>query len=99
MRNPIVLPLLLSLPFAAAASQGPGGRAADTVSVPISSVSYGVALDRMGAATGTFSVRMCLNAAASGSVVLSLPAGTPGAYEPTTFARGVLGFNATAGGK
>jgi predicted metalloprotease with PDZ domain len=94
-----ILGLFLIFPVASAAAQGPGGRPGDTISVPVSNVAYEVTFDRLTAATGTYSIRMSFNADAPGSVVLSLPAWTPGAYEVSNFARGVLGFNAIAGGK
>jgi predicted metalloprotease with PDZ domain len=90
---------LCALSPLAARAQGPGSRSGDTLSVPISSVAYEVGFDRVTAATGTYTVRMSFTADAPGSVVLSLPAWTPGAYEVSNFARNVLGFSAASGGK
>ncbi|HET9425084.1 MAG TPA: PDZ domain-containing protein [Gemmatimonadaceae bacterium] len=88
------------IPFLESGAQGPGSRApADTVSAPISNVAYEVTYDRRTAPSGTFGVRMTFSADAAGPVILSLPAWTPGAYEISNFARNVVGFTASSGGK
>ena len=92
------LTVLLALPIAALA-QGPGARPTnDSVSAPISNVAYEVTFDKRAAASGTYGVRMTFSADASGPVLLSLPAWTPGAYELSNFAQKVVSFDATAGG-
>jgi predicted metalloprotease with PDZ domain len=81
-------------------AQGPGSRpAADTVSAPISDVTYTVTHDRRTAPSGTFDVEMNFTTDGSGPVLLSLPAWTPGAYEISNFARNVLSFSPSAGGR
>lgn len=88
------------LPLLSAAAQGPGFRAtADTISAPIANVAYEVTYNRASAPSGAYGVRMTFAADGSGPVILSLPAWTPGAYEITNFARGVVGFAASSGGK
>jgi predicted metalloprotease with PDZ domain len=42
---------------------------------------------------------MTFSVTGTGPVLLSLPAWTPGAYEITEFAKWVIGFSATSGGK
>jgi predicted metalloprotease with PDZ domain len=91
---------LLGFPVISALAQGPGARPpADTVSAPISGVAYEVTYDRRTAPTGTYGVRMTFTADGSGPVILSLPAWTPGAYEISNFARGVVGFSVASGGR
>ena len=88
------------LPLWSAFAQGPGTRPmTDTVSAPISNVRYEVTFDRRTAPGGGFGVRMSFATVDAAPVLLSLPAWTPGAYEISNFARAVVGFSATSGGK
>jgi predicted metalloprotease with PDZ domain len=90
----------LSLPVAGAFAQGPGSRApADTVSAPISNVVYEVTWNRQTAPSRSYGVQMTFTTDGSGPVILSLPAWTPGAYEISNFARGVVGFGVSSGGR
>src|SRR4051812_12933472 len=85
-----------------ALARGQGSSAAhptDTVSAPISNVTYDVTFDRRTAQGRAIGVEMSFATDGSGPVILSLPAWTPGAYEITNFARWVVGFTATSGGK
>lgn len=90
----ILIPMLRIL------GQGPGTQPpADTISAAISNVVYDVTYDRRTAPGGIFEVQMTFTSDGSGPVLLSLPAWTPGAYEITNFAKWVVGFTATSGGK
>ncbi|HEU4996280.1 MAG TPA: PDZ domain-containing protein [Gemmatimonadaceae bacterium] len=73
--------------------------ATDSTSVPVGDVSYEVTFTRQTAAERTMRVTttFSVDAAATGPVLLSLPAWTPGAYEISNFARWVVGFSATSG--
>ena len=70
-----------------------------TQSAPISGVRYEVTFDSRTAPTRTLHVGMTFDVTGAGSVLLSLPAWTPGAYEISNFARWVSSFDATSGGK
>lgn len=69
------------------------------VSAPISDVRYDLTFTRETAADRRIRVVTTFNAEGSEPIVLSLPAWTPGSYEINNFARWVLGFSATAGGR
>lgn len=99
LRSSVAL-VLAAIPTVQAIAQGPGSRPpADTVSSPISDVAYEVTFDRRMAPSGSYGVKMTFTADGSGPVLLSLPAWTPGAYEISNFARALVGFSATSGGK
>ncbi len=97
----------LSVVLAAAGCASVGGGPAASpaavgsalVSAPISAVSYTVTFDSATAARRTVGVEMSFTPAGSGPVILSLPAWTPGAYEISSFARWVTGFEAQADGE
>jgi predicted metalloprotease with PDZ domain len=80
-----------------AAGQGPGARAADTISAAIANVAYDVTFDRTSAASRAIAIKMTFTTDGTAPVLLSLPAWTPGAYEIDNFARWVVGFSATSG--
>ncbi len=86
------------LPSSAASAQAAARPAPpDSVSAPITGVTYDVTFGRTNAASGTFDVDMTFSTDGSAPVLLSLPAWTPGAYEITNFAKSVLSFTAMAG--
>ena len=68
-------------------------------SIPISNIRYQVTFDSAAAAARTLRLRMSFDAASAGTVLLSLPAWTPGAYEVSNFAANVLDFAPAAGGQ
>ena len=65
-------------------------------SAPISNVRYTVTYDRVTARDRTIHVAMTFDVASASTVLLSLPAWTPGAYEISNFAKRVTGFSAHA---
>jgi predicted metalloprotease with PDZ domain len=69
------------------------------VSAPISDIRYEVTFTRTTASERDARVAMTFVAEGSDPILLSLPAWTPGAYEISNFARWVLDFSATAGGR
>ena len=80
------------------AAQGQGGRG-DSVSAPVRDVRYDVTFTREQASQRVVDVAMSFTTTGTGTVVLSLPAWTPGAYEISNFARWVTGFEAVGDGK
>lgn len=86
-------------PAGAAATAATRTAAGVSVSAPISDLHYEVIFDRETAGERRLRVVTTFNAAGAGPVLLSLPAWTPGAYEISNFARHVIGFAATAGGR
>lgn len=83
-----------------AAQGGPGqGRRADSVSAPVRDIRYDVTFMREQASDHVVDVAMSFATTGSGTVLLSLPAWTPGAYEISNFARWVTGFEAAGDGK
>lgn len=77
---------------AAASSQASGN-------VRVSGIQYEVTFDSSTSQSRTVKVAMSFTPAGSGSVSLSLPAWTPGAYEITDFSKWVSGFTATQNGE
>jgi predicted metalloprotease with PDZ domain len=73
-----------------------GHPAAAQVSAPISDLHYDVTVDSTTVTTRTISVTTTLTVTGSGSLLLSLPAWTPGDYEMLWFSRWVSGFTPTA---
>lgn len=67
-------------------------------SIPVTGIQYLVTFDSATAQSRTIEVDMSFTTAAAGSVLLSLPKWTPGAYEMGNYARFVGDFSATAGG-
>lgn len=63
-------------------------------SAPISNVVYDVTFDSASAMNRSMHVAMSFDVASAAPVILSIPAWTPGAYEISYFARGVIGFAA-----
>ena len=76
----------------------PAPRTASTegISAPISNVRYTVTYDHVTARDRAIHVAMTFDVASGASVLLSLPAWTPGAYEISNFAKRVMGFSAHA---
>lgn len=70
----------------------------DSVSAPIRDVKYDVSFLKANAAQGTVDVDMTFTTAGTATVLLSLPAWTPGAYEISNFARWITDFEAKAAG-
>jgi predicted metalloprotease with PDZ domain len=68
-------------------------------SAPISGIRYDVTFDSRTAPARTLRVGMTFDVDGPGTVLLSLPAWTPGAYEISNFARWVSNFSAAAAGK
>jgi predicted metalloprotease with PDZ domain len=83
----------LATPLVASRAQPPAQSA------PISGVRYDVTFDSRTAPARTLRVGMTFDVGGPGTVLLSLPAWTPGAYEISNFARWVSNFSATAAGK
>jgi predicted metalloprotease with PDZ domain len=65
------------------------------VSAPITDLHYDVTIDSADAASRQIEVAATFSVTGPGSVVLSLPAWTPGAYEMTWFSRWVSAFTPT----
>jgi predicted metalloprotease with PDZ domain len=88
---------LLAIPGArgqnAAGAPRGGGQSA-----PISGIVYDVTFDSASAARRSMHVSMTFAVGADAPVILSFPAWTPGAYEISYFARGVVGFDARGDG-
>ncbi len=68
-------------------------------SAAISNVRYGITFDSTMARARRLHVTMDFDVAGNAPVLLSLPVWTPGAYEVTNFAKNVVGFTPTAGGR
>ena len=67
-------------------------------SIPITGIQYQVTFDSATAQSRKIKVDMSFTAAGPGSVLLSLPKWTPGAYEMGNYARFIEEFTASAGG-
>lgn len=65
----------------------------------VTGLSYELRFDRTTAATRSVEVTTHLSVDRAGTIELSLPAWTPGAYEISNFARNVVGFETTQGGQ
>lgn len=89
---------LIVVPLAATPGQQ-ASRAADTASAPIHDVRYDVTFTRHTAERRLVHVEMAFVTAGDQSVLLSLPAWTPGAYEIDNFSRWVTNFSATGNGR
>lgn len=68
-------------------------------SAPLGNIRYEITFDSTTAIDRTIKVSMTFDVTGPGPVLLSLPAWTPGSYEITNFARWILNFTPTAGGK
>ncbi len=66
-------------------------------SIPLSHIRYDVTLDSTAAATQTIKVSMTFATTSAGTILLSLPSWTPGAYEISNYARFVSDFGASSG--
>jgi predicted metalloprotease with PDZ domain len=77
---------------------GSGSAAGDSISAPIRDVRYDVTFMREHAQRRAVDVTMTFATTGSATVLLSLPAWTPGAYEISNFARWVTSFDATGDG-
>jgi len=75
------------------------GNRSSAVSAPIRDVRYEVTFTRATAADRLVRITTTFHSDGTDPVLLSLPAWTPGAYEISNFARWVVNFGATAGGK
>ena len=95
--RPIVLALATTSQLQA--QQAPAPAARTPVSAPVTNLSYEVMFNRETAADRIARVTTTFTAAGTQPVILSLPAWTPGAYEISNFARRVLDFSASAGGR
>ena len=80
----------------AALSIGISLTAQEQRSIPLSHVRYDVTLDSATASSQTISVAMTFATTTPGTVLLSLPAWTPGEYEMQNYARFVSDFGATS---
>ena len=80
------------------AAIAPALTAQAPTSAPITNVRYEVTADRPALDARHLGVTMTFDVADDGTVLLSLPAWTPGAYEMSNFARNVSGFGATESG-
>ena len=67
-------------------------------SIPITGIQYRVTFDSATAQSRTIEVDMSFTAAGAGSVLLSLPRWTPGAYEMGNYARFIGEFSAASSG-
>jgi predicted metalloprotease with PDZ domain len=66
-------------------------------SIPLSRIRYDVTFDSVTASSQTISVSMTFATAAPGTVLLSLPAWTPGMYELQNYARFISDFGVSSG--
>jgi len=88
-----------SAPVAGQQRPAPPAVLSATISAPISSVGYHIAIDSADAAQRRIRVAMTFMVASADPVLLSLPAWTPGAYELSYWAKNVSAFAATSGSK
>ena len=65
----------------------------------ITNIQYTLTFDSATARRRSLKVTMRFEVAGTASVLLSLPAWTPGAYEISNYARRLSGFAATSGGR
>ena len=79
--------------FAAALVQ----TATPPLAPPVTNIEYEIAFSKATAANRTLVVTMRFEAGGAGSIRLSLPSWTPGAYEISNFAKRVSGFGASTG--
>ena len=89
----MLLPFSLALPLALLFA---GPPPADSVSAPIHDVRYELTFTRAQAELRVVDVSMTFTTTGTESVLLSLPAWTPGAYEISNFSRWVTGFEASS---
>ena len=83
----------------AGAPPTPAGGGVPATSAPIGDVRYEVAFDQATAQRRALGVRMTFTVAGTQPVLLSMPAWTPGAYEISNFARNVVDFAPSTGGR
>jgi predicted metalloprotease with PDZ domain len=99
-RRATLAALALLFPAAAVrAQQSPPPSATAPVSAPVSDIRYEVTFDAVRGRQRTVGVAMTFTAGGRDPVVLSLPAWTPGAYEISNYARYVIDFAASSGGR
>ena len=91
--------LFMLIAGAGTAQQTAPNAAAPARSAPLSNIRYEITFDSTTARDRLIKVMMSFDVGGTGPVLLSLPAWTPGAYEVSNFARWVLNFSASAGGK
>jgi predicted metalloprotease with PDZ domain len=87
--------LALLLPLTASAQRGASDS---TVSAPVTAMRYEVRADREALEGRRLHVTTTFDVSSGATVLLSLPAWTPGAYELDDFARWISGFSVTQGG-
>jgi predicted metalloprotease with PDZ domain len=98
LRGALAFTLLALLSTEGEAQQGKPSASGPVIrSVPITNLRYDLTLDSANAAAHTIKVAMSFDVTGPGTVLLSLPAWTPGAYEISNFARWLVGFTAAAG--
>jgi predicted metalloprotease with PDZ domain len=95
----MMLSAATSAPVAGQQRPAPPAAVSATISAPISSVGYHIAIDSADAAQRRIRVAMTFTVASADPVLLSLPAWTPGAYELSYWAKNVSAFAATSGSK
>jgi len=86
-----------SILIAAAALGLAGSLPAQQRSIPISHIRYDVTFDSATASSRTIGVAMTFATSSAGTVLLSLPAWTPGEYEISNYARFISDFGAAGG--
>jgi predicted metalloprotease with PDZ domain len=96
MLSPRILPAALACALSGTAL---ASVAAQQKSAPVTNLRYELTFDSTTAQQRLIKVAASFDAKGDGPVLLSFPAWTPGAYELSFFARWVLNFAATAGGK
>src|SRR5215208_1098880 len=91
--------LMLVAAAGSAQQTTPPTTAAPARSVPLNNIRYEITFDSTTARERLIKVLMSFEVGGNGPVLLSLPAWTPGAYEVSNFARWVVNFSASGGGK
>ncbi len=89
--------LVLLLAWTGARPLGAQAPAGAVRSAPLANLRYSITYDSATAARRTIKVAVSFDVAGPGTVLLSFPAWTPGAYEITNFARWISNFEASAG--
>jgi len=91
--------LMLVAAAASAQQTTPPRTAPPARSVPLNNIRYEITFDSTTARERLIKVMMSFEVGGNGPVLLSLPAWTPGAYEVSNFARWVVNFSPSGGGK
>ena len=90
--------LVLLLASVASAFTSAAAQRADSISAPVTGMHYAVSVTREAMMARQLGVVTTFEVAGTGTVLLSLPEWTPGAYEVGNFARWVNGFSAEENG-